>query len=62
MKHSNHRITVAYGDGIGPEIMDSAVKILQSAEVNLAIDVISVGEEQYRRNFDSGIPSKVSNK
>ncbi|MBT4879319.1 MAG: NADP-dependent isocitrate dehydrogenase [Alphaproteobacteria bacterium] len=56
MKHSNHRITVAYGDGIGPEIMDSAVKILQSAEVNLAIDVISVGEEQYRRNFDSGIP------
>lgn len=56
MENFNNRIAVAYGDGIGPEIMDSVIRILQSAEVNLAIDTISVGAEQYRRNYDSGIP------
>ncbi len=43
MENFNNRIAVAYGDGIGPEIMDSVIKILQTAEVNLAIDTISVG-------------------
>ena len=50
-----NKITVAYGDGIGPEIMEATLKILQNAEVNLAIDVIAVGKEQYERKIETGI-------
>ena len=48
-----NKITVAYGDGIGPEIMEATLKILQNAEVNLAIDVIAVGKEQYERKIET---------
>lgn len=37
-------ITVAYGDGIGPEIMAASLKVLESAGAKLDIDVIQVGE------------------
>jgi len=56
MKDFNNRIAVAYGDGIGPEIMEAVIRIFQNAEVNLIIDTISAGEEQYRRNYETGIP------
>ena len=34
------RITVAKGDGIGPEIMDAALRIMQAAGVKLEYDFI----------------------
>ena len=52
-------ITVAYGDGIGPEIMAATLKILTAA--NAAIDpiVIEVGEKVYLEGNTSGIPSSA---
>ncbi len=58
MTKTNH-IAVAYGDGIGPEIMEAVLRVMQAAEVNLTIDVISIGAEQYRRNFAAGIPDSA---
>ena len=49
-------ITVAYGDGIGPEIMEATLKIFQAAKVNLSVDYISIGEEAYRQELPDGIP------
>ncbi|MBO6759365.1 MAG: NADP-dependent isocitrate dehydrogenase, partial [Roseivirga sp.] len=49
------RITVAYGDGIGPEIMDATIKIMDAAEVGLAYDVIEIGEKVYKSGHKSGI-------
>lgn len=58
-RHFNNRIAVAYGDGIGPEIMESVLQILQAAKVNLSIDIVSIGEEQYNHGVLSGIPSSA---
>ncbi len=41
------RITVAKGDGIGPEIMDATLEIILAAGAKLEIDEIEVGEKVY---------------
>lgn len=49
------RITVAHGDGIGPEIMDATLRILKAAGARLHYDEISIGENQYLAGHSSGI-------
>jgi len=49
-------ITVAYGDGIGPEIMEATLKILHEAGAQLQIDTIEVGEQVYKKGNSTGIP------
>ena len=49
------RITVAKGDGIGPEIMDATLKILLAAGAKLEIDEIEVGEQVYLAGNTAGI-------
>ncbi len=48
-------ITVAYGDGIGPEIMDSTLEILREAKADIKINVIEVGKKIYEKGFNSGL-------
>ena len=48
-------ITIAYGDGIGPEIMDATVRILTEAGAQLDIERIDIGESIYNRGLQSGI-------
>jgi isocitrate dehydrogenase len=48
-------ITVAYGDGIGPEIMAATLQILQEAGAALEIETIEIGEKVYLRGNASGI-------
>lgn len=48
-------ITVAYGDGIGPEIMDAVLDVLRSAGAKLNIQTIEIGERLYKQGFTSGI-------
>lgn len=48
-------ITVAYGDGIGPEIMEATLRILQASGASLAIETIDIGERVYARGFSAGI-------
>jgi isocitrate dehydrogenase len=49
------KITVAKGDGIGPEIMDATLKIILAAGAKLEIDEIEVGEKVYLSGNTSGI-------
>ncbi|MFM1930916.1 MAG: hypothetical protein RL226_219 [Bacteroidota bacterium] len=49
------RITVSKGDGIGPEIMDSTLRILFAAGAQLEIDYVEVGEKVYLSGNTSGI-------
>lgn len=51
----NTPITVAYGDGIGPEIMDATLKIINSAGAKLDIETIEIGEKVYLRGNAAGI-------
>ncbi len=48
-------ITVAYGDGIGPEIMKATLRILEAAGAALQIEEIAIGQEIYQRGHSSGI-------
>ncbi len=48
-------ITVAHGDGIGPEIMEATLFILKEAGARLDIETIEIGEAIYRRGFTAGI-------
>jgi isocitrate dehydrogenase len=48
-------ITVAYGDGIGPEIMDATLHILREARADVRFNVIEVGKKIYEKGFNSGL-------
>ena len=48
-------ITVAHGDGIGPEIMGATLHILREAGALLDIETIDIGESVYKAGFSSGI-------
>ena len=48
-------ITVAHGDGIGPEIMEATLHILKEAGAKLAIEKIEIGEKVYLAGNSSGI-------
>lgn len=52
------RITVAKGDGIGPEIMDATLKIIKAAGARIEIDEIEVGEKVYLAGNTSGISNE----
>jgi isocitrate dehydrogenase len=50
-----NRITIAKGDGIGPEIMDATLKVLKAAGAALEYDEIQIGEQVYLNGNTSGI-------
>lgn len=52
---STPRITVAHGDGIGPEIMAATLNVLEAAGAKFAIDTIEIGEKVYSRGLNAGI-------
>ncbi|WP_372975339.1 NADP-dependent isocitrate dehydrogenase [Muriicola sp.] len=53
------KITVAKGDGIGPEIMDATLEILKAAGAELEIEEIEVGEKVYLQGNSSGISTEA---
>ena len=53
------KITVAKGDGIGPEIMDATLDILKAAEAPIEIEEIEVGEKVYLSGNTSGISKEA---
>jgi len=48
-------VTVAYGDGIGPEIMAASLHIIQEAGARIQIENIEIGEKVYLRGNTAGI-------
>ena len=52
---SNVPITVAHGDGIGPEIMAATLHILKEAGARLDIETIEIGEKVYLSGNSAGI-------
>lgn len=48
-------ITIAKGDGIGPEIMDATIDIILAAGAKIKVEEIEVGEKVYLAGNTSGI-------
>lgn len=51
-------ITVAHGDGIGPEIMDASLRILLAAGADIKIETIEIGEKTYLAGNSTGIAAQ----
>ena len=52
-------ITVAAGDGIGPEITAATLAILEAAGARLAIEPVTLGAATYAAGHSSGIPPEA---
>ncbi|MBX9774593.1 MAG: NADP-dependent isocitrate dehydrogenase [Xanthobacteraceae bacterium] len=52
-------VTVAFGDGIGPEIMNACLKVLLEAGAKIAVEPIHIGERLYKQGETSGIDSEA---
>lgn len=48
-------VTIARGNGIGPEIMEATLAVLKAAGADLAIEEIVIGEEMYKKGIMTGI-------
>ena len=53
------KITVAFGDGIGPEIMNATLSILEASGAAIEPDIIEIGEQVYLKGISSGIASSA---
>ncbi|MFN9958734.1 MAG: isocitrate/isopropylmalate family dehydrogenase, partial [bacterium] len=53
------RITIAKGDGIGPEIMDATLAILKAAGAQIETDEIEIGEKLFLEGNTSGISDEA---
>ena len=52
-------IAVAPGDGIGPEIMKVAMRVLEAAGARIQVLPISIGRDEYLAGNSSGIPDSA---
>jgi isocitrate dehydrogenase len=52
-------VTVAYGDGIGREIMEATLKVLEAAGAPLDFEEIKIGKDVYESGVKSGIPDSA---
>ncbi len=52
-------VTIAKGDGIGPEIMDAVLLVLREAGADLDYQFVEIGEQAYRAGHTSGIPPEA---
>lgn len=61
MNGATHKVpvTVAYGDGIGSEIMKASLEIMAAAGACLDIETIEIGEKVYNRGIAAGIESSA---
>jgi isocitrate dehydrogenase len=54
-----HKITVARGDGIGPEIMQATLHVLKESGAQLEIHEVDIGEKVYLKGALTGIEPKT---
>ncbi len=54
-----HAITVARGDGIGPEVTDATLRILEAADAPLDLEPVTIGLTAYEQGHPTGIPPEA---
>jgi isocitrate dehydrogenase len=56
-----HKIAVAKGDGIGPEIMDAVLNIFNAANVPLEYEVVEMGKWVFDKGYSNGMTPEAQN-
>lgn len=59
MSTGRHTITVAHGDGIGPEIMAATLRVLAAADAPLDLEPVTIGLSAYEAGHPTGIPPEA---
>lgn len=52
-------VTVARGDGIGPEIMDATLRIMMEAGAQLEPEYVTLGEEAFKNGINNGVTKEA---
>jgi isocitrate dehydrogenase len=56
---THYTISVAYGDGIGPEIMDAVLNIFIAAEVPLNYEFVEMGKKYFEQGYSNGMSAEA---
>ncbi len=56
---SKYTISVAKGDGIGPEIMDAVLSIFNAASVELSYEFVEMGKDYFLQGYSSGMTEQA---
>ncbi|MEO7368751.1 MAG: isocitrate/isopropylmalate family dehydrogenase, partial [Gemmatimonadaceae bacterium] len=59
MLFDKRKITVIPGDGIGPEVVTAALKVVQATGVDLEPEICVAGAEAFSKGIDSGVPKET---
>jgi len=59
MPSTLHRVTVAHGDGIGPEIMAAVLRVLEAAGAPLEFEPVTIGLAAYEQGHETGLPPEA---
>ncbi len=57
MTTQSHRVTVIPGDGVGPEVVRSAVRIIDAVGVKVDWEEAEAGAEVFKKGDTSGVPA-----
>src|SRR5689334_5261270 len=56
MLFGTRKITVIPGDGIGPEVIDAALKVIAASGVELEPEIVEAGAVAFANGVESGVP------
>src|SRR5438105_4364648 len=59
MTTAKRKITVLPGDGIGPEVVDSALEIIKAARVAVEFEKCEAGARAFQKGIVTGIPKET---
>ena len=55
MLFSKRKVTVIPGDGIGPEVVAAALKVVEASGVDIEPEICLAGAEALSKGIDSGV-------
>jgi len=55
----SHKVTLIEGDGIGPEVIRAARKIIDTTDVKIDWDVCQAGAEVFKKGLPTGVPQET---
>src|SRR5947207_13969429 len=59
MTPANRKITVLPGDGIGPEVVDSALAIIKATNVSVDFEKCEAGARVFQKGIATGLPKET---
>ena len=59
MLFSKRKITVIPGDGIGPEVVSAALKVIEATGVEVEPEVCLAGAKAFEKGIESGVPDET---